>query len=61
MKVTWQVNDGYVGGRRPHVTEIDESELEDLEGEERQAAIDDIIKEDFDQRITWEILSVEDD
>ena len=53
MKVRWQVDDGYVGGR-PQSTEIDDDELEEYETEEdKQWFIDQCVQEDFEQKITW--------
>ena len=57
MKVTWQVDDGYVGGSRPHTTEVDDYELSECETEEeRQELINDTIQNDFDQKISWSIM-----
>ena len=60
MIVTWEVEDGYCGGSRPHKTKIDNEELEDCETEEeRNQVIDEIIQNDFEQRISWYILGID--
>ena len=57
MKVTWQVDDGYVLGSRPLTTDIDDDELAECETEEeRKELINDYIQNDFDQRISWSII-----
>ncbi|MCK5343287.1 MAG: hypothetical protein KAR20_07775 [Candidatus Heimdallarchaeota archaeon] len=54
MKVTWEVEDGYCGGSRPHTTEVDDDELAECETEEeRENLIIDYIQEDFEQNISW--------
>lgn len=60
MRVTWQVEDGYVGGSRPHTTVIDDEDLEDLDEKERDERIDEFIEEDFRNKVSWVILSSED-
>lgn len=60
MRVTWQVEDGYVGGSRPHTTVIDDEDLEDLDEKEREERIDEFIEEDFRNKVSWTILSRED-
>ena len=57
MEIKWQVNDGYTGKRRPHTTEIPDRYLDDCKtDQERQDTIDAYIKEDFYDRISWEII-----
>ena len=54
MRVTWEVDDGYVGKSRPQHTEVPDDELAGCEtDEERETLIDDYIQEDFDNRISW--------
>ena len=36
MKITWEVDDGYAGGSRPHNTEIDNDELDECETDEER-------------------------
>jgi len=60
MRITWQVDDGYVGGRPQH-TEIDDEELEECETEdEKRALIEDIIQEEFYQKISFYITHIDD-
>lgn len=60
MKVTWQVTDGYVTGSRPQITFIPDDELAECEtDEQKQKLISDYIREDFEQKISWEILYIE--
>lgn len=57
MRVTWQVDDGYVGGR-PQYTEIDDEELAEYETEEeKEQFISECIQEDFDNKISWYITN----
>ena len=59
MKIKWEVEDGYVGKSRPQYLTIDDKEIEDCETEEeKQALIEEYVKDDFDQMISysWEIL-----
>ncbi len=54
MIVTWEVDDGYVGGSRPQQTEIDDDELADCETEkDREDHIAMCIQDDFSQRVSW--------
>lgn len=61
MKVTWEVDDGYVGGSRPQTVEVDDNELADCENEEqRRQLIEDYVQEDFENKVTWYITHEED-
>lgn len=54
MKVIWQIKDGYVGGDRPHTTEVDDQELSDCDTEvEREELISDAVQGDFTQIVSW--------
>jgi len=54
MRVTWEVEDGYVGKSRPQYTEINDSEILECETrEERLQFIADAVQEDFDNGIMW--------
>ena len=58
MKIIWEVEDGYVGKSAPHETEIDDDELAECETEEdRENLISDSIQEDFNQKVSWSIIS----
>lgn len=54
MKVTWEVNDGYVGKSRPQTTEVNDGELTSCETfEEAMNLIEEAVQYDFEQRISW--------
>jgi len=58
VKITWQVDDGYGGPSRPQFTEVDDEELQECETEEeRQQLIEDTVQVDFENKITWHIIS----
>jgi hypothetical protein len=54
IRVSWEVEDGYVGKSRPQHTDIPLSEFEDdMTAEEMEQTIDTAIQEDFEDRIAW--------
>lgn len=58
MIVTWQCEDGYVGGSRPHRVEVPDDELAECETEEeREQMINDYVEEDFRNKVSWSIIS----
>ncbi len=58
MKITWEVDDGYCGGSRPHHIEIDDEELAECKTEEeKEKLIEDYVQDDFEQNISWYITS----
>ena len=63
MKVIWEVEDGYVGKSRPQEIIIPDDEIYDWEGkiseEEKQKLIEDCVQEDFNQKISWAIVRIE--
>lgn len=60
MRITWEVEDGYVGKSRPQFTEIDDDELAECEtGEEKEKLISSYIQEDFNNNISWSEVSRE--
>ena len=60
IKVTWEVDDGYVGKSAPHTLTISEDELQYCESEEiRQEYIEEAVDSDFAQTVTWTITSIE--
>lgn len=60
MRVTWEVDDGYVGKSRPHHVDIPDDEFEDCTTEEsKQALIEDYVQEDFDNRISWYVVGTD--
>lgn len=52
--VTWEVDDGYAGKSRPQTTKIP---LGDLEGRDRQSVIEEYVQEDFQNKVSWSIIS----
>lgn len=53
MKITWEVDDGYVGNR-PQYTEIDDDDLAEYETEEeKEKFIRECIQSDFEQTVSW--------
>jgi len=59
IEVTWQAEDGYCGGSRPHTIKFDDDEVEDMDAEERQEFIENAVQEEFEQTVTWEITNIE--
>ena len=54
MKFSWEIDDGYVGQRAPQYTEIDDDDLAECETEEeRQELINEIVQEDFEQKVSF--------
>lgn len=56
MRIRWEVEDGYCGKSRPHYIEIPDEELEGFTEEEQNAIIEDWVREEFEQMISfyWE-------
>lgn len=57
VQIMWEVEDGYVGGNRPHFTDIHLADLAHVESkEELVRLIEAIVRDDFDSRIyeTWD-------
>lgn len=60
MKVTWQIEDGYAGGRRPHTVEIpDEEYNECVTDYDRDLLIEEYVQEAFEQKVTWRIVRID--
>lgn len=54
MKITWEVEDGYIGKKRSQYTDIDDEELAEYDtDEEKEKFIEECIQEDFNQNISW--------
>lgn len=51
----WEVDDGYMGGRRPHTTKIDVEAFEGLTRAEAEQELHAQVKEDYDQNIGYDI------
>ena len=55
-KITYEIVDGYVGGRRPQTVEVDDGELGECEtADERRELIEDAVQADFENKISWSI------
>ena len=60
MRITWQVEDGFVGESRPQYTTIDDDELAECDSEEeKEQFIMQCIQEDFMMEISWSEISRE--
>jgi len=58
MEITWEVEDGCVGKSRPHHLTIPNEELEDYETEEeKQEFIEEYVQNEFEQTISFSIIS----
>jgi hypothetical protein len=53
IEITWQADDCYVSGKRPHHTMIHESDLADCETEtEVLSLLEQSVKDDFEQKVS---------
>lgn len=65
VEIEWQIDDGYVGQSRPQTVEIPLDELaaevdpddDETSSENILRMIEDWIREDFSQRVGWEVIS----
>lgn len=56
LRVTWEVEDGYVGAARPQFTDIPDEEFKDCETEEdRQEVIQVWVQQEFEENISWTV------
>lgn len=54
MRVTWETEDGYMGGSRPQHTEVDDGDIESCDTlDEAMQMVSDAIQDDFEQKVTW--------
>ena len=61
LTVTWKVDDGYANNG-PHVTKIQDYEFEGCETkEERSEIIEQSVQADFEQFVSWYIVSTKKD
>ena len=51
IEITYEIEDGYVGGARPQHMAIDPEDFRDLPDDEIRTALEDIIHEDMLQRV----------
>ena len=59
ITVTWEVDDGSAGKPHPQHLEIDEEDLGGLEGDARKQAIEEMVQDDFESRISFYIKRIE--
>ena len=60
LKITWEVDDGYVGKSRPQFAIIPEDELEGYDDpEEREEFINEWVQDEFEMSIGWSITNTE--
>lgn len=57
MKVTWKVDDGFMGNGE-HTTIIDDSYFEDMNEEEKQMEIEEWVSNDFHTMISYNITHI---
>jgi len=54
MEISWEVEDGYVGGSRPQSFLIDDDEIQECETEQDALKlIEEYTQDDFESKITW--------
>jgi len=57
MLITWKVDYGYVNNG-PHQIHIDDADLEECENdEERENFIEEVIQNEFENNVSWYIVS----
>lgn len=57
LVITWKVDDGYVNNG-PHKTEIEDYELEECDSDdEREQLIEEAVQADFENLVSWYIVS----
>jgi hypothetical protein len=59
MKITWEIDDGYIGRSRPHHLEIPDNDMEDMNDEEKVKYIEEYIQDDFNDKISWSYKIIE--
>lgn len=61
FKVKYQVADGYAGGARPQSFTVGTGWIEDdMTDQDLANALDELIQEDFEQRISWSGINYDD-
>jgi hypothetical protein len=53
MKITWMIEDGYVGASRYQHLEIPDEDMEDMDDEAKEKYIEEYIQNDFNDKISW--------
>ena len=56
IEIRWKVDDGYVNNG-PHISEVDVEDFEDLNEQEIEDLIHEIVQNDFEQSVSFEITS----
>lgn len=60
MIITWEVDDGYAGGSRPHTTDIPDDEFdEDMTEEQKEQIIIEYVEQSFRDSVSWSITGRE--
>ena len=59
VEVTYEVEDGYVGGSAPHYVSIPREDWDETPAEDRRALAEQMVREDFQQNISWYITNIE--
>jgi hypothetical protein len=54
MKITWEVEDGYVGKSSPQVVDVPDEELAECEtDEEKHDLVEEYVQQDFNNNISY--------
>lgn len=53
IKITYEVEDGYVGPSAPHDCFVDSEDFEDMSPDEIEATLSCEVQEHFEQNISW--------
>ena len=59
VEITYEVEDGYVGGSAPHHVRISREDWDETPVEDRRALAEQMVREDFQQNISWYITNIE--
>jgi len=60
MDIEWEIEDGYVTGKRTQSVRLDDDEFEDYETtEEAMEFIEEVVQEEFNQRVGWSLNNPE--
>jgi len=60
MKISWGIDDGYVGKSRPQTTYIDDDELKECDDfTEAMNLIENSVKDDFEQKVGFNINEID--
>ena len=56
IEIEWEASDGYVGGKRPQHLTVSIDEFENCSTQtEVESLLDEIIHEDFREKVIWEV------